>query len=312
MPLDLIELTVAHINATKPPGAILVFLPGWDDISKLHKQLTNSDRVSRAGRTIVLPCHGSMPTSDQRKIFQRPPEGVRKVVLATNIAETSITIDDVVYVIDSGARRATPVCFCQATMSITSPLPPAPGKHKEKTYDPTTNVECLLPTWVSRASATQRKGRAGRVQAGVAFHLFPTAQWTDMAEYQLPEMLRTPLEQLCLQVRSRRARRIPQRGTHPPPPLPPSVRSSSCACASLVPAAWLASSPSAWTPRRSRRWATRWSCCSVWAHSRRKSLLPRSVRWQPGARGCQGGQRVYLQSSRLVFATLPGCFLSLA
>lgn len=84
-------------------------------------------------------------------------------------------------------------------------MAPAPGKHKEKTYDPTTNVECLLPTWVSRASATQRKGRAGRVQAGVAFHLFPTAQWADMTEYQLPEMLRTPLEQLCLQVRARTA-----------------------------------------------------------------------------------------------------------
>ena len=89
-----------------------------------------------------------MPTSQHRVIFKRPPQGKRKIVIATNIAESSITIDDVVYVIDC-------------------------GKHKEKTYDEEANLACLLPTWVSKASAKQRRGRAGRVQAGKCWHLFP-------------------------------------------------------------------------------------------------------------------------------------------
>ena len=74
-----------------------------------------------------------MPTVEQKVIFRRPPAGVRKVVLATNIAETSITIDDIVYVIDG-------------------------GKAKEKTYDAVNNLACLLPAWVSKAAARQRRG----------------------------------------------------------------------------------------------------------------------------------------------------------
>jgi len=84
---------------------------------------------------------------DQRKVFQKPPRGVRKVVLSTNIAETAVTIDDVVYVIDS-------------------------GKLKEKGYDAYTAVSTLHQTWISKASATQRKGRAGRVRPGEVYRLF--------------------------------------------------------------------------------------------------------------------------------------------
>lgn len=81
--------------------------------------------------------------AEQKKVFTRPPPGMRKIVLATNIAETAITIDDVVYVIDS-------------------------GKVKEKSYDPFTNVSTLQCGWISKASARQREGRAGRVRAGEA------------------------------------------------------------------------------------------------------------------------------------------------
>ena len=85
----------------------------------------------------------------QREIFARPRAGVRKIVAATNIAETSITIDDIVFVVDA-------------------------GKAKEKTYDPVNRLACLMPAWISRASARQRRGRAGRVQAGVCFKLCPS------------------------------------------------------------------------------------------------------------------------------------------
>ena len=160
-------------------GAVLIFVPGWSDIQKVHEVLTP---LSRDRKWKLFPLHGSLPTSQQREIFKPAPSGMRKIVIATNIAESSITIDDVVYVIDT----------C---------------KHKAKTYDAEKNVACLLPAWVSRASAIQRRGRAGRVQPGKAWHLLPRSRMEDLEEYELPEMLRTPLEQLCLQTRSLRLAR---------------------------------------------------------------------------------------------------------
>ena len=76
------------------------------------------------------------------------------------------------------------------------------GKHKEKTYDAENRIACLMATWVSKASAHQRRGRAGRVQAGRCWHLFTKRKQETLDEYQLPEIIRTPLEQLCLQVRA--------------------------------------------------------------------------------------------------------------
>ena len=76
------------------------------------------------------------------------------------------------------------------------------GKHKEKTYDAHAKVSCLLPAWVSRASAHQRRGRAGRVRAGKCWHLYPSWKAAELADYALPEILRTPLGQCCLSVRS--------------------------------------------------------------------------------------------------------------
>ncbi|KAK3239764.1 hypothetical protein CYMTET_50333 [Cymbomonas tetramitiformis] len=175
--LDLVQKMLEWICTREPEGAVLVFLTGWDEISKLHETLQAHRMLGDASRVKLLPLHGSMPTVNQRDIFLRPPAGVRKVVLATNIAETSITIDDVVFVLDC-------------------------GKAKEKTYDPVNKLACLLPNWVSRAAVHQRRGRAGRVQPGVCYHLFTKAQHDAMNEHQLPELLRTPLEELCLQIKS--------------------------------------------------------------------------------------------------------------
>jgi ATP-dependent RNA helicase DHX36 len=115
----------------------------------------------------------------QKLIFDRPEPGVRKIVLATNLAETSITINDVVFVVDC-------------------------GKAKETSYDALNNTPCLLPTWISKASARQRRGRAGRVQPGECYHLYPQCVYEAFADYQLPELLRTPLQSLCLQIKSLR------------------------------------------------------------------------------------------------------------
>jgi ATP-dependent RNA helicase DHX36 len=174
-PLALVEHLILSIHNRDEDGAILVFLPGWDEISKIFDSLKEKRDLSHTWK--LFPLHSMVPTSQQRDVFKRPPPGVRKIVLATNIAESSLTIDDVVFVLDS-------------------------GKYKEKTYDAENKIGCLLPAWISQASSRQRRGRAGRVQPGKCWHLFPRRKLETLAEYQLPEMLRTPLEQMCLQVRS--------------------------------------------------------------------------------------------------------------
>eukprot|EP00873_Tetraselmis_striata_P025125 jgi/Tetstr1/445389/TSEL_033175.t1 len=156
-------------------GAILVFLPGWDEIIRLKETLTASPIIGRSTYQVLL-LHSMVAQAEQRKIFNIPPKGVRKIVLATNIAETAITIEDVTCVINS-------------------------GRLKEKSYDPYTAVSTLQAAWISKASERQRRGRAGRCQPGVAFHMYSTLRSSNLAEYQLPELKRCPLDELCLQVK---------------------------------------------------------------------------------------------------------------
>jgi len=153
-----------------------VFVPGWEQISKVHKLLTE-DRMFRLGNSVrVFPLHSMMPTVSQKEIFDVPPPGIRKVVVATNIAETSITIEDVVYVVDC-------------------------GKIKMTNFDVTTNLSTLQPEWVSLANAKQRRGRAGRVQPGQVYHLFTKGRKELMAEFLEPEMKRTRLDEVVLQIK---------------------------------------------------------------------------------------------------------------
>ncbi|KAI7997052.1 hypothetical protein LOK49_LG10G00808 [Camellia lanceoleosa] len=174
---NLIEYLLCNICEKERPGAILVFMTGWDDISSLKDKLQAHPILGDTSRVLLLACHGSMASAEQRLIFDEPEDGVRKIVLATNIAETSITINDVVFVIDC-------------------------GKAKETSYDALNNTPCLLPSWISKVSAKQRRGRAGRVQPGECFHLYPRCVYDAFADYQLPEILRTPLQSLCLQIKS--------------------------------------------------------------------------------------------------------------
>ncbi|XP_057798337.1 DExH-box ATP-dependent RNA helicase DExH3 [Salvia miltiorrhiza] len=174
---NLLEAVLCHITRKERPGAVLVFMTGWEDISCLRDQLKAHPLLGDPNRVLLLTCHGSMATSEQKLIFERPPPNVRKIVLATNMAEASITINDIVFVVDC-------------------------GKAKETTYDALNNTPCLLPSWISQASARQRRGRAGRVQPGECYHLYPRCVYEAFAEYQLPELLRTPLNSLCLQIKS--------------------------------------------------------------------------------------------------------------
>ncbi|OCT79840.1 putative ATP-dependent RNA helicase DHX57 [Xenopus laevis] len=180
--LDLIEALLEWIvngEHSYPPGAVLVFLPGLAEIKTLYDQLQSNAMFSnrRSKRCVIYPLHSSLSSEEQQSVFLRPPLGVTKIIISTNIAETSITIDDVVYVIDS-------------------------GKMREKRYDPGKSMESLEDTWESRANAMQRKGRAGRVASGVCFHLFTGHHYEyQLLDQQLPEIQRIPLEQLCLRIK---------------------------------------------------------------------------------------------------------------
>ncbi|KAI3774002.1 hypothetical protein L1987_48544 [Smallanthus sonchifolius] len=194
---NLIENILCHICRKERAGAVLVFMTGWDDINSLKDQLQSHPLLGDPTKVLLLACHGSMDSSEQKLIFNKPEDGIRKIVLATNMAETSITINDVVFVVDC-------------------------GKAKETSYDALNNTPCLLPSWISKASAHQRRGRAGRVQPGECYHLYPKFVYDSFAEYQLPELLRTPLQSLCLQIKSLQLGSMSEflsRALQPPEPL---------------------------------------------------------------------------------------------
>ncbi|CAM0904619.1 unnamed protein product [Alopecurus aequalis] len=175
---DLLEDLICYIDENCPPGAVLVFLPGVAEIEMLIDRLSASVRFKGASSDWILPLHSMLSPTDQRKVFQSPPENVRKVILATDIAETSITIDDVVYVVDT-------------------------GKHKENRYNPQKKMSSIVEDWISRANAKQRRGRAGRVRPGLCFCLYTHHRFEKlMRPFQVPEMLRMPLTELCLQIKS--------------------------------------------------------------------------------------------------------------
>ncbi|XP_039946668.1 3'-5' RNA helicase YTHDC2-like isoform X2 [Hirundo rustica] len=173
--LDLIMHLLHSICHSCDAGAILIFLPGYDEIVSLRDRILFDDKrfADNAHRYQVFMLHSSVQTLDQKKVLETPPSGIRKIILSTNIAETSVTVNDVVFVIDS-------------------------GKLKEKSFDALSRVTMLKPGWISKTSAIQRKGRAGRHQPGVCFRLFSRLRFQNMLEFQSPELLRMPLQDICL------------------------------------------------------------------------------------------------------------------
>ena len=169
--LDLVHVLVAKIHQCEDEGAILIFLPGWDDISYVANRLEQT-----FGDVVVYPLHSQLATINQKAIFDTPSSGTRKIVVATNIAETSITIEDVVYVVDC-------------------------GKIKMHNYDPDKNLTTLTSVWESKANAKQRRGRAGRTRPGKCYKLFTKATEKYMEDFMMPEILRRRLEEVILSIK---------------------------------------------------------------------------------------------------------------
>lgn len=101
----LIEKLLRKICIDSVEGAMLVFLPGWDDINQTRERLLASPFFRDTSKFLIISLHSMIPSVEQKKVFKRPPPGTRKIILSTNIAETAVTIDDVIYVIDSGRMK---------------------------------------------------------------------------------------------------------------------------------------------------------------------------------------------------------------
>ncbi|XP_075463161.1 putative ATP-dependent RNA helicase DHX34 isoform X3 [Ascaphus truei] len=156
-------------------GDLLIFLSGVMEITTVQEAA--QVYASHTQRWIVLPLHSTLSIADQDKVFDLAPPGIRKCIISTNIAETSVTIDGVRFVVDS-------------------------GKVKEMSFDPKAKMQRLQEFWISRASAEQRKGRAGRTGPGVCYRLYAESDYDAFAPYPVPEIQRVALDALVLQMKS--------------------------------------------------------------------------------------------------------------
>ena len=159
-----------HHDDELTKGSVLVFLPGIYEIETCQKFLLQ-EAVSKTYD--IIPLHSTIPRSSQMKVFAPPIPGRRKVILSTNIAESSITVPDIRYVVD----------FCLT---------------KELVSDPGSGMSSLQCTWAPRSSLDQRKGRAGRVAAGICYRLVPRSFMSKLSDFTTPEIKRCSLEQLIL------------------------------------------------------------------------------------------------------------------
>jgi ATP-dependent RNA helicase DHX36 len=180
VPLRLIAATIAHVAKTTPSGgAILAFLPGMAEIKALDLFLSSKQPLgvnfADASKFKICLVHSGLHDK-QSEAFADVLAGCRKIIIATNIAETSITIPDVKHVIDS-------------------------GKHREYVYHHASKMSSLSTIWISKSNAKQRAGRAGRVQNGNYYALFSQARYESLKAVQTPEIHRSDLQEICLQIR---------------------------------------------------------------------------------------------------------------
>ncbi|KAJ7783789.1 P-loop containing nucleoside triphosphate hydrolase protein [Mycena maculata] len=182
LPPPLIAATIAHVLQLTDSGHVLVFLPGWDDIVNTQKALLGPKgplgiNFGNASQFSLHLLHSTIPLAEQQVIFEPPKQGVRRVILATNIAETSITIPDVVYVVDT-------------------------AKIKEQRYDPQRHMSSLVSAWVGSSNLNQRAGRAGRHRPGEYYGLLGSAHAKALHPYQTVEMKRVDLTNVVMHVKA--------------------------------------------------------------------------------------------------------------
>lgn len=178
--LDAALITVMQIHLSEPPGDVLLFLTGQEEIDTSCEILY--ERMKALGQSvpelIILPVYSALPSEMQSKIFEPAPPGSRKVVIATNIAETSITIDNIYYVVD-------------------------PGFVKQNAFDPKLGMDSLVVTPISQAQAKQRAGRAGRTGPGKCYRLYTEAAFqSEMLPTSVPEIQRQNLSHTILMLKA--------------------------------------------------------------------------------------------------------------
>ncbi|BFZ53442.1 hypothetical protein PYCC9005_000466 [Savitreella phatthalungensis] len=172
-PVGLVAITIAHLLKYTTEGSILAFLPGLAEITATEKLLKQGVLGVDMSAYKTYTLHSAVPAM-QQEVFEKT--ATRKVILSTNIAETSITIPDVVYVVDS-------------------------GKHRENQFDQAKRISSLVSTWISKSNSRQRAGRAGRVQHGHYYTLLSRARFDSLDIQSQPEILRIDLQELCLQIK---------------------------------------------------------------------------------------------------------------
>ncbi|CAL8109470.1 unnamed protein product [Orchesella dallaii] len=167
--------TVFKIHRNEPRGDVLVFLAGQDEIEKVWDLIESGIAVRGISPAdlLIVPCCGALPFEEQQKMFEETPAGVRKVVLATNIAETSVTIDGIVYVVDC-------------------------GHFKQNQYNPKTGIDSLLKLKITKFQAIQRAGRAGRTRAGKCYRLYTQLEFLEFKQAAIPEIQRGNVESVVL------------------------------------------------------------------------------------------------------------------
>ncbi|KAF5474488.1 hypothetical protein F2P56_006383 [Juglans regia] len=172
--------TVLLIHDQEPMGDILVFLTGQDDIDAAIHLLNEEAQTNRkhSSGLILLPLYSGLPRAEQELVFSPTPRGKRKVVISTNIAETSLTLEGIVYLVDSGFS-------------------------KQKFYNPISDIENLVVAPISKASARQRAGRAGRVRPGKCYRLYTEEYFSkEMSAEGIPEMQRSNLVSCVIQLKA--------------------------------------------------------------------------------------------------------------
>ncbi|KAG0221002.1 ATP-dependent RNA helicase DHX8 [Mortierella sp. GBAus27b] len=177
--VDAALVTAFQIHQEEAPGDILIFLTGQEEIENLEKLIEEYavDLPRNVGKLIPCPIFAAQDSTTQQRIFEPAPLGTRKVILATNIAETSITIPNIRYVIDTGC-------------------------HKSRGYNAKIGIESLLVEPVSKSSARQRTGRAGREAPGLCFRLYTENAFDELEEDTIPEIKRCNLESAILSLKA--------------------------------------------------------------------------------------------------------------